>query len=148
MENTQEKISPAPWSIYPGDEYQGVSILDADGETVARLYWIRKNAQGIKEIEADPYPEEKARRIVACVNACDGIKDADLAALNGTSILSKANEVSDTITEQRDALLFAIKLALPALNLLREKHPRHPSDDSIDVLEVVKNAIQKAEAGQ
>ena len=53
-----------------------------------------------------------ARRIVACVNACAGISDTDLAALAGTTILQKANESADVAKQQRDELLEALQAIL------------------------------------
>ncbi len=53
--------------------------------------------------------EANARRIVACVNACDGIKTIDLEAMSGTGILSKANHNADVVMKQRDSLLAALE---------------------------------------
>lgn len=45
-----------------------------------------------------------ARRIVACVNACEGIATGDLVALGDTGILAKANQNADVVKGQRDLL--------------------------------------------
>lgn len=94
MSHTKE-----PWSI---DEYWQV-FAESIGEYVA-----------VTEVEDDGrIPPEivaaNARRIVACVNACAGIKTQDLEAMRGTSILEKANSSFDSVHKQRDELLSVLE---------------------------------------
>lgn len=53
--------------------------------------------------------DEDGRRIVAAVNACEGIQTDYLAAMGGMTILAKANAQADTVNQQRDELLAALK---------------------------------------
>lgn len=41
-------------------------------------------------------------------------------------------------------LLLALQMAMPALDSVRAQFPRHPSDDSIDVVAAARAAIRKA----
>lgn len=41
-------------------------------------------------------------------------------------------------------LLLALQMAMPALDLVRAQFPRHPGDDSIDVVAAARAAIRKA----
>lgn len=93
MEN---KHTPDPWitdakSGFPGD------IHDE-----RNCYLLASTIScHVDELEA----EANARRIVACVNACAGIKTIYLEAMRGTSILEKANANCDITMKQRDELL-------------------------------------------
>ena len=100
MSNQQH--TPEPWSIRchtcatpsdisAGDDY---TIEGADSTPIGFEPQRRNQRVGVD-----------ARRIVACVNACVGIKTADLEAMRGTSILAKANESCDRVQKQRDELL-------------------------------------------
>lgn len=79
-------------------------------------FWIGDNSDGLNNLarvywDMGEIPEGRAnaRRIVACVNACSGIKTEDLEALSGTAILEIANTQSATLKRQRDMLLDALK---------------------------------------
>lgn len=50
----------------------------------------------------------------------------------------------DQMQAQRDELLEALKLAMPALESMRQQWPRSPHDDSVDVVEVCRSATTKA----
>lgn len=59
--------------------------------------------------DLSPEDVSNANRIVACVNACAGIKTQDLEAMRGTSILEKANASFDSVQKQRDELLSVLE---------------------------------------
>jgi hypothetical protein len=92
--------------------------------------------------------QDNARRIVACVNACQGIKTEDLFALQGTTILKTANEVANSIIKQRDELLAAAKELMAAQAHYDELDA--PGSARLSRLEWARNdmesAIAKAEA--
>lgn len=70
--------SPGPWHLNAGrcgdDQCDGYTVRDADGEFVTHLDGSRYHDE-----RADPEADANAARIVACVNACEGVADpADL----------------------------------------------------------------------
>lgn len=57
------------------------------------------------------------------------------------------NDLREQLRRQREInaeLLGGLKLALHVLELVREKHPRCPDDDSFDALEFIRSTIAKA----
>ena len=91
------------------------------------------------------FSEEYARRIVACVNACAGIKTEDLEAMRGTSILAKANASCDTVQKQRNELLEALELVVKCCD---EPRGRDNSEhDGMTALEAARAAIASVKGG-
>lgn len=136
--------TPEPW-IYTQDFDENgkrakVTTIAMCGEFVIGL---PSNIEGGNYRDA-PFgdSESDASRIVACVNACAGIKTTDLEALRGTSILAKANERFGTVQKQRDDLLEALKKMYRAyVNLLENGRDRISSlggdCDPVDYMEQV-----------
>ena len=110
-----------PWSIYKGENsaHCGIDGSELNGKAVVS-YQIER--------EAD------ARRIVACVNACNGIETEILEATIGL------NEQHDELIQQRDKLLNALKQANLFLsidgNLLA-------TTNSLVALSIIRRAISK-----
>lgn len=88
-------------------------------------------AEGADQSESDVSADldeqvANARRIVACVNACKGMKDpeADIAALRAevaTPVLVATNRLADSLADaraQRDELLAALKHANKLIALM------------------------------
>lgn len=83
-----------------GDEFNVMTRLCDRPDWIAPFEGRRHHAHWCANVT---HPD--ARRIVACVNACAGIKTEDLEAMRETSILAKANTWADGIEKQRDELL-------------------------------------------
>lgn len=97
---SEQKHTPGPW--YP----------DANGTVRARSVVPRPGVED--ERVASRLTDADARRIVACVNACEGISTAyldDLAAGRGIKGHLSAHQTETTrLLEQRGALLAALEL--------------------------------------
>lgn len=155
-----------PWKVINSDTNHGAYIEDDSGTTVCDLYFLQDVSEKVFHHDN---AGANARRIVACVNACAGIETKTLESFKEHSFTKALNDV----TEQRDNLLFwketvinsspllerclsaeqlcaelltALKLAMPALEYARKQFPRSKHDDSMDVMEIVRNVIAKAEA--
>lgn len=86
--------TPEPWLV--DKDENGIYIVESDGNrAIAKVLHGRKDADAV------------ARRIVACVNACRGVKTENLE-ITGILHLACGNEW-DTVTEQRDQLLSALE---------------------------------------
>jgi hypothetical protein len=80
---SQQKHDKEPWSIFGG------SLVSADKKMIGSAY------------------DENARRIVACVNACEGIPIESLEVFNDWAKAGVAS--AKTYRDQRDELLAALK---------------------------------------
>ena len=89
------KHTPEPWAI----ERARSGSIKAIGPCVAEEY------AGSAWLEV---PEEDARRIVACVNACRGIDDELLT----DDCIRKTREDRDELLKQRDELLKSLRWAV------------------------------------
>jgi hypothetical protein len=61
------------------------------------------------------------------------------------TVLTEQNLANAYLIAAAPDLYEALRLAMPALKHLRTQFPRHPDDDSIDVLKLALVAISKAE---
>lgn len=125
------KHTPGPWAVH------GHHI---ESETTG--FWIADAIAAFPEHSETQ--AENARRIVACVNACEGIETSELEEIAVSGGMLGPREDVARIAKQRDELLMALQLALPALEYLRKQFPRSEHDDSIDALAVSKAAIAKS----
>ncbi len=85
--------------------------------------------------------ETDYNRARSCVNACAGITDKDLSALNGTTILQKANHSVDVLQQQNAELLAALQSLLDVAYMC-DSWESFPSDAT----EAAERAIAKAGA--
>jgi hypothetical protein len=95
-----------PLSVVPANELHGDYIEDATGATVADLYV--KNKHGFVNFSCDS--AEHARRIVACVNACEGIATEKLEAERLMNDVLRHHYMSAVC--QRDELLATLQSVL------------------------------------
>jgi hypothetical protein len=110
--------------------------LEAIGDVI--LFPPQNGAFRGFNLEGCPNPEANARRLVACWNACEGVP---------TEMLEEYPAPFTELHAQRDELLEALELAMPALEAMRKQWPRSPHDDSLDVVEVAIAAIAKVKGG-
>lgn len=102
--------TPEPWEVSkngPGMiEEEVISILSPEGEEIAYIPLWPEN------------PEERARRIVACVNACQNISDEDLA----DDCISKMRADRDQLLDEQETLVAQVThYEAKAEGLLRER---------------------------
>ena len=87
-----------PWSLREESWQRGYwheRILDADGEPV--LFQDYAEGNGMNDRYPPPFPgisEEHLERIVACVNACAGVSNADLASEENTMKSERASVIA------------------------------------------------------
>lgn len=74
--------TPEPWSVYEGEHIHGV--LDAEGKHLAEM-WQRKQYNSLAN----------ARRIVACINACEDISTETLESVK----LADVGDMHDALRE-------------------------------------------------
>ena len=101
---TQEH-KPEPWIIRRGDWSTHATLI-----TTAKRR--RNKTVPIAEVDTDGFNKEfgdeqkaNARRIVACVNACIGVSNGELAMTTMSAVLARMNEAE----QQRDELLAALE---------------------------------------
>ena len=113
------KHTPEPWKISHDDSTEEWSIVtNQQGSIIANV----NEETGPELVGSDPVMRkmpglENARRIVACVNACSGIRTE---ALEHRAHMLNAHD--DTIAElkrQRDELLAALGAAVPLIKQAR-----------------------------
>lgn len=107
---TQEH-TPEPWIIRRGDWSTHATLI-----TTAKRR--RNKTVPIAEVDTDGFNKEfgdeqkaNARRIVACVNACAGVSNGELAMTTMSAVLARMNEAE----QQRDELLAALVNAKESL---------------------------------
>lgn len=88
------------WDYESHSMGQVVVVFDENGQTIARMAMLNGSA------------EANARRIAACVNACDGLSDETLEA--GFTFAKHADKHAE-LTAQRDGLLELCKELWPVL---------------------------------
>jgi len=90
------KHTPGPWNV----KYSKFSIIETqEGAQVAEC----KNLTGLVNLQAN------ARRIVACVNACEGIETSELEEIAVSGGMLGLREDVARAAKQRDALLEALE---------------------------------------
>ena len=90
---SENKHTPEPWRVEIGEQPESIALLCTSG--LAHFEIVSDSQLG--DIHAD------ARRIVACVNACEDILDYELSL----GCVARLSEQLRTITKQRDELLAA-----------------------------------------
>ncbi len=90
-----------PWKVGYGPD-QGITVIG----TRSDVAWVFNPAAGLNDTSRS-YAEDEAnaRRIVACVNACQGLDTGDLEA---TGLVSAVGYQLLDLTKQRDTLLAAL----------------------------------------
>ena len=133
------KHTPEPWKISHDDSTEEWSIVtNQQGSIIANV----NEETGPELVGSDPVMRkmpglENARRIVACVNACSGIRTE---ALEHRAHMLNAHD--DTIAElkrQRDELLEALELARDYVGCLDTGGPA-----LLGLICVIDDAISKA----
>jgi hypothetical protein len=105
MENNQAVTAPTPWQVVEAKEWHGTYIQDANGETVADLYYMKKQPDGFRAFVEQPGAAGNARRIVAAVNACEGVETDQLERCAGSeaNMFQGAIGLLGMITEKAEA---------------------------------------------
>ena len=88
---SENKHTPEPWAV------KGATIRTADG--------IGIDVIATMQVSNQPFWDEDARRITACVNACEGIPTD---ALERSKSLDEFMRSMKVIEQQRDELLAAL----------------------------------------
>lgn len=109
---SENKHTPEPWAV------KGATIRTADG--------IGIDVIATMQVSNQPFWDEDARRIVACVNACAGcatevLETAPVGFFNSTYGHPKYLE---EITKQRDELLAELEWCAKSLNPNNERTKR------------------------
>ena len=125
-ENMEAEHSPTPWTSI------GSYIDDSNGFAVADTF--RTSGSAMRHTNA--------ARIVACVNACEGVDNADLTHGCYQKLIEKHVEVcfaKQDLEDQRDELLRCFKLLT---QWLENRHPNYPNRETVGAV------IAKAEGWQ
>jgi hypothetical protein len=136
MSETQH--TPGPWragSQHPvlGDvQVTGIFTDEEFGDLIASC----------DTSPCNPQAEANARRIVACVNACDELP-TDMLEQVGKLVTGSMLRYAD-LRQQRDELLAGLEMVMPALEAMRKQWPRSEHDDSIDVVDFARTVLAKA----
>jgi hypothetical protein len=135
-DKTQSQHTSGPWKIY-NDE----NPLDFSMD-----YWI--NGLNGEIVCSFGVSRENARRIVACVNACEGVSTEFLETL--ADMPEKNVAKYEQLLKQRDELLEAAKLGLRiAEHWIQEEYSGTGMlDDVLAELEPIRAVIAKATGGQ
>lgn len=114
MSHTQGKLRIAKdvqdWSV-SNDECCSTCYTDLTSESGKVIALV---VAGEKSVHADPDPRPDARRLVACWNACDGIRTMDLEMDN--VLFTEALNERSALKARRDELLAALTLIRDAEN--------------------------------
>ena len=113
------KHTPEPWKISHDDSDEEWSVITNNSGSIVANVNGRTGPELVGDMPVDRAmpAEDNARRIVACVNACTGIRTE---ALEHRAHMLKAHD--DTIAElkrQRDELLAALGVAIPLIKQAR-----------------------------
>lgn len=106
--------TPEPWATDYRERHDGMfaqEVFDANGETIATLAWFPVDSG----VGTTTNREANARRIVACVNACAGVSNGELAMTTMSVVLARMNEAE----QQRDELLAALHDAATSLETIQ-----------------------------
>lgn len=87
--------TPAPWRIEPANKKNCWRIVGANNQVVSTF-------SGSMDME-------NARRIVACVNACEGLPDDTLGRGVILDAMTEQEQLITDLTAQRDQLLAALE---------------------------------------
>jgi len=125
-----QRHTPGPWRTVPFICHGSrIGIQDADGK------WVGE--EGYQEVHHIPrFSPAHARRIVACVNACEGYETETLETVNLIESAYAANGREFELTRQRNELLEALKWTTTM-----------DADQDDDGWEQVHDAIDRAEGG-
>ena len=113
------KHTPEPWKISHDDSDEEWSVITNNSGSIVANVNGRTGPELVGDMPVDRVmpAEDNARRIVACVNACTGIRTE---ALEHRAHMLKAHDY--TIAElklQRDVLLAAVGVAIPLIKQAR-----------------------------
>lgn len=133
------KHTPGPWVIVGGNSEEATIVCKpGDGIVthIARLHdqWICDEHGGSAF--------ENARRIVACVNACEGISTEALEGWEALHLMNVAH-----LRQQRDELLLAAQRAFIELEYAHEKLGNDRKLTRQDVLRDARAAIANVKGG-
>lgn len=135
------KHTPEPWKINHDDSTEEWSIVtNQHGSIVANVNEETgpELAGSIPVMRKMP-GMENARRIVACVNACAGVSNGELAMTTMSVVLARINEAE----QQRDELLAALEIIVAS----EEFHGDSFVCDFVTLQGVARAAIAKAKGG-
>lgn len=120
-----------PWHVF---SLSGtLEIKNEHGNAI--IHW-----KGFDSSRAIEDPEDNARRIVACVNACAGIPTETLES--GKTVAEALKWSGADVLQQRDALAIAAKAAIDML--IRQKwHPHDTFNPEAVVLRGLMDAVAK-----
>ena len=131
-----------PWGV-SHDNHDGWPLVMAGGKIIANVN-LESFSAGVADLIEMP-AEANARRIVACVNACDGL-DTELlekiVSFGGTlprRLEAMTNWEQSEAEKQRDELAEAIRLTLDENG--------HLADGDVCTLKRLKDALAKVGAG-
>lgn len=135
-----EKLhTPEPWKTVDGRNGNDCNIYGNEQENPAGTH--SANGHSHSTFIAECEISSNARRIVACVNALEGIPTAILE-MAGTGLMSEAAVEVGKLTAQRDSLLSALR-ALYGWQRAEVEHFGATTPDDF-IIEMVEKAIKNA----
>lgn len=127
---SEQKHTPEPWS-HTDNSWEISTIYDSDSNIVCEVE-IDSEVTAETQEKFEALKKANARRIVACVNACQGLTTAHLVRFK--TMLGTMEQAS-RIERQRDELLAALSLCLPELRGWMSCH-----GEDIGTIEAIKAA--------
>ncbi len=138
--------TPGPWRLKPSHQ---------QGRSAAAFYIIggvRSRSPGVAHIKNSPTQpvEANARRIVACVNACEGVTTERLEDLGKPLMqhLFGADERAARQVKERDELLAVLEEARMGLLWYQNEFPQEVRQCDYESMERIDAAIAKATGAQ
>ena len=123
---SENKHTAEPWAV------KGAAIRTADG--------IGIDVIATMQVSNQPFWDEDARRIVACVNACRGIPDDVLQVVGAFGGFGR-DQMVEHVTKQRDELLTALERCRFALEPYDDIKPRDWKSDRLNLREAHQAAV-------
>ena len=113
------KHTPEPWKINTDDDRDGWSIITSNsGSIIANVNGMTgPELVGGMPVDRVMPADDNARRIVACVNACSGIRTEALE--HRAHMLKAHDDAIAELTRQRDELLAALHDAATSLETIQ-----------------------------
>ena len=135
---SNDKHTPTPWSYRPHRHDDWGFIRDSEGDLVA----VSKNSKisfsehdGFRSRKEDPY-EPNGKRIVQCVNACEGLDDPEryFRQMTESGVLALWNDF-ESLRAEKAELIEALKRFRNYLVDNNDVLPPFPNRSEIDNIE-------------
>ncbi len=127
----EAKYTQGQW-FYTTEGKNALGLVEQDGTNIMHMATL-DNSTAASCMEAN------ARRIVACVNACEGIPTEALEC-------QSKRKISESWVKQRDAMLDALRMAESFIAKLEDDDDY--TDGQVETINAIRSAITKAKCSE